>query len=437
MNIKKHKLLTIISSVVASVILISGAALYITWDFLDIRYPIFWKPTEPTEMTIEPGEVVLEISTPQGLIDFSKSVNGGRTFEGETVVLGSDIDMKGFNNQFEPIGGKGINYLDKEADNVFKGTFEGNGHTIKNLSIKNNDTSPETDYNCCGLFGVINNACIRNLTISDSVIEGTNKAIGGIVGSSQYSIIENCCSEAKIVGYNSFPSSYSSSDTVLPNRDIIGGIVGFNLEGVIKNCYNTGTIDCEVSGCMKTNYSDSTVGGIAGINYSKQYKGVIRNCYNAGQIIAKGEVPEHKYVENPGDEYSLDAMRIGGIAGENYYIVENCYNIGTFVTEHPYAGIVSDNGLTTDKGNMEGGTHITRVGPQPNVRNCYYLSETAENGIIRNTKDSPNPLALTAEEMKSDDFLNKLNDQASDALKGQMFWTRDDLKNEGYPTLIK
>lgn len=416
LKIKKHKILIIVLGIILGLILLGSFALYIAWDFMDITYPLFWKPAEPTEINIEQGEVVLSISTPQQLVEFRDNVNNKNTFEGKTVILNSDIDMREYDGVFEPIGGKGHDcYYDQELKNSFKGTFDGRGHTIKNLLVQDNDTNEKSIYNCCGLFGIINNSCIKNLNLSSSVIEGTNKIIGGIVGSSQYSIVENCSFNSKLIGYNS-----------REHKDIMGGIVGYNMDSLIKNCYSAGVIDCKVDGDVNNIcHSDSRVGGIVGINYSKQYKGVVRNCYNKSEIIAKGE----KIKKN-------DAMRIGGIAGENYYMVENCYNVGTFKTEHPYAGIVSDNGWATDKGNLGGGIHPIRVGPQPYIRNCYYLNTTSNKGLVKNTKDSPEPIALTEEQMKSIDFLNKLNSQSTKALMGNIYWSIGEDKNGGYPYLI-
>ena len=74
------------------------------------------------------------------LAQFSKMVNEGNTFQGKTVKLTADIDLE--NQEWTPIGDDGYN-------NLFSGTFDGNGKTISGLQI----TSANDGF--VGLFGFI------------------------------------------------------------------------------------------------------------------------------------------------------------------------------------------------------------------------------------------------------------------------------------------
>ena len=70
------------------------------------------------------------IGSAEELAAFAKLVDAGETFEGKTVKLGNDIDLRVVDDNgelvsFDPIG-YGYNV-------VFKGTFDGQGHTISNL----------------------------------------------------------------------------------------------------------------------------------------------------------------------------------------------------------------------------------------------------------------------------------------------------------------
>ena len=58
------------------------------------------------------------INTASGLIEFSKDVNNGISYNGTTVFLDADIDFSGglSEQQFEPIG---------NISNTFQGTFDG------------------------------------------------------------------------------------------------------------------------------------------------------------------------------------------------------------------------------------------------------------------------------------------------------------------------
>ncbi|WP_071880176.1 GLUG motif-containing protein [Geobacillus vulcani] len=157
--------------------------------------------------------------------------------------LGNDIDMGSWGN-FVPIG--------KDTKTFFKGTFDGKGHKIKNLTI-----SESTGY--VGLFGYINNATtiIKNVGIENCNISGGNVAnwIGGIVGQLSNGTIENCFVTGTVQG-----------------KYMIGGIVGQFLNGTIKNCYSHASI---------TGFG--RVGGLVGYIGSSTAK--VKNSYSTGRVI--------------------------------------------------------------------------------------------------------------------------------------------------------
>ena len=86
------------------------------------------------------------INSTGDFIQFSKNVSSGTSFNGTTVFLDADIDFSGISEQFEPIGN----------DNCFRGTFDGQGHTISNLNVTSNSTY-------VGLFGYSKGATIKTL----------------------------------------------------------------------------------------------------------------------------------------------------------------------------------------------------------------------------------------------------------------------------------
>ncbi len=81
------------------------------------------------------GEYLL--SSAQDLQTFAAAVNAGKDFSGEKVVLTDDISLAGID--WTPIGsvqnGAGVGYGEGLA-NVFRGSFDGNGHTISSLTVK-------------------------------------------------------------------------------------------------------------------------------------------------------------------------------------------------------------------------------------------------------------------------------------------------------------
>ena len=128
----------------------------------------------------------------EDFVGFRNLVDGGNSFAGKTVILGSDINLGGHN--FDPIGW-GYDYAAYNRDGVegktFKGIFDGNNHTIYNLYQHGWDleSANGTDYtytNCgFGLFAAACDATIKNLTVSGANIVAECVEMGIVVGLAQ------------------------------------------------------------------------------------------------------------------------------------------------------------------------------------------------------------------------------------------------------------
>ena len=243
----------------------------------------------------------MKIYTKEDLISFREKVNSGRTFEGKIVKIMNDIDLQGSeeNRNWTKIG---------NATNKFKGTFEGNNYKISNLYNQNINEDQQ------GLFGVIENANIQNLTINSSNIKG-NLTVGAFIGRAESSTIQNLTITSsnikgeQIVGafvgksVNSTIKNCKNEAIVYSYKGVAGGIVGITEEnGQIINCSNLGKISSELY--WKEN-QNAIIGGIVGINYSA----TINKCTNFGDIQSV---------------YSV----IGGIAGLTTEKIEECTNFG-------------------------------------------------------------------------------------------------------------
>lgn len=130
----------------------------------------------------------------------------------ETFELSTDIDLA--NYPWRPIGVSGTFTFG------FKGTFNGNGHTIKRMNI-----TPESAHICNGFMAICTG------TVKNLIVEG------------------------KVVG------SGSRNNTELIFAGIVGSTRGVYSKGNIIACGFRGTIDCNIT----TNKS-IYVGGIAGTN---------------------------------------------------------------------------------------------------------------------------------------------------------------------------
>ena len=258
-------------------------------------------PTPPTVDGIASAEDLKEFAS---LVsaggDYSKFVVDG------VVVLGADIDLSGA--EWTPIGSGSIA---KDASSIsgtpFSGVFDGKGHTVDNFKVTV-DASSATGQTA-GLFGILNEATVKNVTIgSKVVIKGESADItflGGVAGYALNSTVDGCTNKASM-------SVTAATDAV---REAVGGIVGqmYTQEGkesYLKNCNNLGTITSTNTVNTNNGASGISLGGIVGFADGTAYNN-IQFCNNKVDISAQ-------------------ATRMGGIvASANAYTkVEDCVNEG-------------------------------------------------------------------------------------------------------------
>ncbi len=271
-----------------------------------------------------------------------------------SVRLENDIDMSEITN-WTPIGKDGLS--------VFKGTFDGNGKTLKNLTVKKSEGSEHSNY--IALIGIAHDATVKNLNVEDFYLEGDN-FVAGICASSG-GVIENCSAKVTIKGKTSVGAvcgfnsgimiNCSSSGEVIGSANMVGGVCGYSYNAAIENCQNS----AKVSG-------ESWVGGICG--YSD--KGSILKSQNSGEIVSQSYAAgicgrfdasvEYSYVSgnllhaanvNDADKGHLFdcvntgnvtayAQSAGGICGLSNAYVYNCSNSGRVVSETYASGISSE-----------------------------------------------------------------------------------------------
>ncbi len=266
------------------------------------------------------------ISNAEELKAFRDIVNGenGRTQNtAACAVLTADIDLE--SQLWTPIG----IWQDLGIQQPYSGTFDGGGHTIRNLYVN----SSEMYF---GLFGGACNAVFRNLTITGSVTASASSSYGGgLLGNGMGTItITNCINAAAVTsseaaGLVGYYSEKDQGDTLtitgcvnlgtVTAKSLRAGIIGqINGVGLIADCYNAG----EIKSSEAKDYAYA--GGIAAWaslgNDDPTGTLTFRSCYNVG-ALKKGGV-----------------YRTGGIVGRvipNYtlaterYRLENCYYLDT------------------------------------------------------------------------------------------------------------
>lgn len=224
------------------------------------------------------------------LSHLQQTVTAGETYQGKYFRMTADLDMGG--KQMPSIGHYN-DYTTQEnpelvrGSKVFRGTFDGDFHTIDNLTIVSNNA--EATLGGLGLFTVsYPETRICNLTLGQGVtVEGSEfDNVGGFVGYSAGGNVENCRILGTVNGggmnVGGIVGSVEESMTItgcvnagrLVGHSFAGGIVGYANLSKIQNCYSSAVISCPLA---------SWVGGILGW----AVESTVNNCYAIGPVEAE------------------------------------------------------------------------------------------------------------------------------------------------------
>lgn len=300
----------------------------------------------------------------------------------DNITLAADIDLTG--KAQSPIG----NYT-----TPYTGVFDGAGYTIKGLNIntpeyqlvpvaKEGEEPAPLDPNavyatlddiCVGLFGVIENATVKNLTVEGSVInnfaaenaetkvDSKYSGTGAIVGMVRTgSTLENLVNKASVFGAGNSGgvagyvhnfgegtvnvincANYGVVDSSVGN---IGGVLGRIFTDTVTSDTDTAFVAVTVDGCV--NYADLSFtsedrmrgGGVIGYTRSLDGVLVIKNCRNEGDITASNN-----------GQFSSNIPYVAGIIGRNEMAtgasaaiqILDCINLGDINTSRISGGITA------------------------------------------------------------------------------------------------
>lgn len=220
----------------------------------------------------------------------------------------ADIDLVAYStgNGWVPIGSTTLAFPSLK----FKGNYDGNGHKITNLFI---DRQAEESV---GLFGYVDNAVIRNLTLENADVTGKN-AVGILVGTVNTGTISNCHSSGKVrcISARSGGLIGSGMSIALQDSSSSASVKGLTFQGGLiadVSVYQSlsSISNCHASGAVIGSY---TVGGLIGnIDGKSTIKVTLSNSYATGNVS--------------GDNHS-----IGGLVGSHggYSEISGCYAEGT------------------------------------------------------------------------------------------------------------
>jgi len=226
----------------------------------------------------------------------------------------------------------------------FTGVFDGNSHTISNLTIEGNEE--------LGLFGQLDSeATIFNLGLEAVHVHGTGTVIGGLVGSN-FGAIAGCYVKGSVMG-----------------TEFVGGLSGANLvDGTIARCFAACTVQTEGTG-----------GGFVGLNAGYQapvsaplglrtrHVAIISDCYTI--LVGDSHVSGLLVGQN--------GKQMGMM--EPYYpsVIANCY------ASFEGSGKIETSGMV--------GLNYCVYGWPGGVINCFWDAETtgvadiAEGGTPKTT----------------------------------------------------
>lgn len=250
-------------------------------QFYDTWYPSIKKNMSSSMWADKQEEVAQEkgsfvVSTAEQLAYLSEKINSGEIeTTNVTIKLTDYIDLS--NRYWTPIG---------TEENPFKGTFDGNGFVIRNITI---DGDILTDVKYAGLFGFIQDATIQNLGLESVIIKNVDYA-ASLAYSAKNSVITKVYSD-----------NGGSSDSIVSASSSAGGLICYaddcipldqnNSKGGLYYSYNN--VPVEITGPYAE--GKSYVGGLIG----RMRNSLIDSSYNnTRSVVTTSEKIEEEGIGN-------------------------------------------------------------------------------------------------------------------------------------------
>jgi len=330
-----------------------------SWEYSEGEYPKL-----SNAIAVYPGDGTeanpYVIETKAELEIFSSVVNFGiSSYIGKYLKLGNNIALNDTTNwrnwatdnadleQWTPIG---------MSSNLFRGTFDGDGHIVSGVYINSNITNNYSQ----GLFGYLNGGTIKNLGVVASYIKG-NGVVGGLVGYINGGTITNSYATGNVQGgqagglvgtvrnndrstTSTISNSYATGN--VSGNSGVGGLVGdveeSNGDITISNSYATGDV-------VGNNYVGGLVGAVR--NYDRS---TISNSYATGDVVGNSYLGGLVgFVRGAGGDgisnsYAtgnvIGTNYVGGLVGEGRNTIRNSYAIGRVIGSSDAGGLVGYSG---------------------------------------------------------------------------------------------
>ncbi|WP_138007371.1 GLUG motif-containing protein [Halalkalirubrum salinum] len=257
----------------------SGTDATYTWDTVDSLRYYEWLVTAAdgsADYTSSTWNFTTDDTTK---IESWSQLNDVRDDPSGTYVLSSDLDED--SEGYETYG------ADWGSIGTFEGNFDGQGHTIADLSGSN------------GLFSKIDGATIEDVTLDGVDVASESTQIGGLVGTvedterstiSGVNVTGTVNGETEtggLIGHNSGADIINSSATgSIPDGEggKQGGLIGYEAGG---NTYTDVYAEMDVS---LTYGEENDIGGLIGLFDDSQSGGSITNSYATGNVLGENNV---------------------------------------------------------------------------------------------------------------------------------------------------
>ena len=278
-----------------------GTVIVMAYDLADnvIVKPLFYKAA-----TL--GTVA--ISTPDQLVAFAAAVNAGGEEAAAKAVLTQDIDMKDV--AWTPIGNGAYTTANAMTGPAFQGTFDGQGHTIRNLKMVCKAAQATSAW---GFFGAVANGAVVENLIFDASCSLEDKATAG----TDCGVVAGLVYEATVRNVvNKAPISFDGAapDNIRMTIGMVGLAFADKNGARLEKLVNHGALTATSGGNTKNGATGIHVGGIVGFSSNKS---------NTMAVVTIAECA------NYGDLDTQVARASGIVAAANRYTeIENCVNEG-------------------------------------------------------------------------------------------------------------
>jgi hypothetical protein len=326
-----------------------------------------------------------------------------------------------------------------QGNKYFFGNFDGNGYKIKNLMINR----PDIAY-YVGLFGMLKNGTIANVTLEDMDVTGS-AATGGLVGlnfgtintstvsGSVYGHLHNT---GGLVGDHYGAIAYSSSSaTVYGKGHQVGGLVGsveIYMSGTILNSFATGDVT-GLGGYVGGLVGKSQGGGISNSYATGNVTGI--GYWRIGGLVGDNAAPIHNSYAT-GDVEVNGEHEAGGLAGFNMSEISNSYAKGNVTGPKRVGGLVGQNGSHDQIGTINNSYATGTVTSSTDTDAGGLVGKHDGIGTISNSFYGESTLQSdTGKGVKK----TTLEMQLQDTYMGWNFsgiWGIDSSLNDGYPYLV-